>query len=188
MERGKNKGGGPERRRIQSSVGISGRAAMIMCAYDETRGKGDKHSVAVGETVDLVKQRNPEMPISQTKVKRVLATWRPKDHQTIYRFKRSSLSEEDIKLNRWMRDQLVTWQGKKGLKLDEPPNYDRAPNVPVFTIVLLKDRIIPTIIARTVSPHCRDELLSTNLWVLSFISIYAGLSAVKTPRTYTPRG
>lgn len=37
-------------------------------------------------------------------------------------------------------------------------------------------------------PHFRDELFSTNLRLLSFISIYACLNAVKTPRRYTPRG
>ncbi|MGA3293392.1 MAG: hypothetical protein ABSE45_05325 [Candidatus Acidiferrales bacterium] len=31
-------------------------------------------------------------------------------------------------------------------------------------------------------PYFRDELCSTNLWALFFISIYAGSNAVKTPR------
>jgi hypothetical protein len=37
-------------------------------------------------------------------------------------------------------------------------------------------------------PHFRDELFSMILRVLSFISIYAGLNAVKTLRWYTPVG
>jgi hypothetical protein len=38
------------------------------------------------------------------------------------------------------------------------------------------------------NPHFRDEVVPANLRVLSFISIYAGLNAVKTPRRYTPVG
>ena len=112
MEIVKKQRGRPRKKENTIECWQFGRAAMVMCAYDEARGKGDKHSVAVRDTVDLVKQRHPEMPISQTEVKRVLATWRPRDRQTIYRFKRSSLTEEDIKLNRLIREQLATFQGK----------------------------------------------------------------------------
>ena len=37
-------------------------------------------------------------------------------------------------------------------------------------------------------PHFRDNLFPTNLQALFFISIYAGLNAVKTPRRCTPSG
>ena len=49
-------------------------------------------------------------------------------------------------------------------------------------------RIIPYRVPLALNPHFRNELFSTNLRVLSFISIYAGLNAVKTPRRYTPLG
>ncbi len=111
-----------------------GRAAMVMCAYDEVRRKGDKHSVAVRETVDLVKQQNPQMRISETEVKRILAAWRPRGSRAILRFMRSQLSRKDIKPNRSIREQLALLQEKKGLKLEMPPKYDRASSVAVLTI------------------------------------------------------
>jgi predicted 3-demethylubiquinone-9 3-methyltransferase (glyoxalase superfamily) len=43
------------------------RAGMLMCAYDEARESGQKHSAAVAQAVDDVGQRYPEMPISETK-------------------------------------------------------------------------------------------------------------------------
>lgn len=100
------------------------RAAMIMSAYDEARGRGDKHSAAVRYVVDLLKQCNPAIPISQTEVKRVLATWRPRNSRTILRFDRKILSEEDINRHRCIRDQLDALRSTKGLKLEVPPNFD----------------------------------------------------------------
>jgi hypothetical protein len=95
---------------------------MVMRAYDEASGKGDRNSVAVRDTVDLVKQCNLKMPISQTEVKRALATWRPRDCQTMYLFKRSSLTEEDSKLNRLIREQLATLQGEERLEIGSAPH------------------------------------------------------------------
>jgi D-arabinose 1-dehydrogenase-like Zn-dependent alcohol dehydrogenase len=40
----------------------------------------------------------------------------------------------------------------------------------------------------TFNPHFRNKLVPANLRVLSFISVYAGLNAVKTPRRCTPSG
>lgn len=110
------------------------RAAMALCAYDEARGSGQKHSVAVRHAVHFVKQLNREMPISETEVKRTLAAWRPRSSRTILRFERSILSEEDVKTNRWVREQLAALQGKKGLILPVPASYDLARSVAVFTI------------------------------------------------------
>ena len=110
------------------------RAAMAMCAYDEARKRGDKHSVAVRNAVDFVKQRNPKMPISETEVKRTLAALRPRSSRTILRFERLVLSEEDLKMKRWMREQLATSQEKKGITLLAPPNYHQARSVTAFQI------------------------------------------------------
>lgn len=55
------------------------RASLAVCAYDEARGRGEKHSVAITEAVDFVKRRRPEMKISKTEVKRVLASLRPRN-------------------------------------------------------------------------------------------------------------
>jgi len=101
-----------------------GRAAMVMCAYDEARGRGEKHSTAVQHAVDSVKQCNREMPVSQTEVKRILATWRPRGSRIILRFESKILTEEDIKRHCSIREQLAALQGKNGLKLEVPTNHE----------------------------------------------------------------
>ncbi len=100
------------------------RAAMVMCAYDEARGRGEKHSTAVQHAVDSVKQCNREMPVSQTEVKRILATWRPRGSRIILRFESKILTEEDIKRHCSIREQLAALQGKNGLKLEVPTNHE----------------------------------------------------------------
>ena len=110
------------------------RAGIVMAAYDEARKKGEKHRGAVREAVDSVRLGSPEMPISETGVKCILSTFRPRGSGTILRFERSTPSEKDIKINRWIREQLATLQGKKGLTLPVPPNYDLARSVTAFTI------------------------------------------------------
>jgi hypothetical protein len=52
------------------------RSAMVLAAYDKARAKGEKHSAAVAEAVSAVRNQVPEMPISETEVKRVLAEFR----------------------------------------------------------------------------------------------------------------
>jgi len=96
------------------------RGAAAMCAYDEARERGEKHSVAVGQAVDFVKKLHPKMPISETEVKRALATWRPRGSSTILRLERSSPSEEDVVRHRWLREELAILNEKKALKLPIP--------------------------------------------------------------------
>jgi hypothetical protein len=101
-----------------------GRAAIGTCAYDEARARGEKHSAAITETVGFVKQHSPEVHISETEVRRILARYRPRGSQTILRFTRKILSEDEIKTLRWCHEQLTALQGRKGLKLEVPPNFD----------------------------------------------------------------
>lgn len=93
------------------------RAATAICGYDEARARGEKHSVAVVEATDFVKKLHPGMPISESEVKRALATWRPRGSSTILRFERSSPSEEDGSNYRWVREQIARLEEKRGLKL-----------------------------------------------------------------------
>ncbi len=109
------------------------RAGVAMCAYDEARRSDEKRSAAVRHAVQFVKQLYPEMPISTTEVNRILAAWRPRSSHTIFRFERSSPSEEDIARNRLIREQLATLQGKKDLRLPQLPNYDLARDAAAFT-------------------------------------------------------
>ena len=97
------------------------RAGIVISAYDEAREKGEKHSVAVRYALDSLRQRSPGMPISETEVRRILSTFRPRGSGTILRFERSTLSEEDIKKHQWIREQIAALQKEKGITLPQLP-------------------------------------------------------------------
>jgi len=54
------------------------RCFLVLHAYNEARSSPLKHSSAVTEAVATVKNTWPDMPISATEVKRVLANFQPK--------------------------------------------------------------------------------------------------------------
>jgi hypothetical protein len=110
------------------------RAGKVMSAYDEARKKGEKHSVAVREAVDSLRLGSPEMRISETGVKHILSTFRPRGSGTILLFERSPLSEEDIKRHRWIREQFAAVQKEKDITLQVPPVNDETRRREKFTI------------------------------------------------------
>jgi len=110
------------------------RAAMVMSAYDEARARGEKHRVAVIEAVDYVKRFDSDMKISETEVKRVLASFRPKTTRKILRFEPSIRSEDDLHINRLMRGELAALQEKRGITLPDVPNYDLSKSNLMLTI------------------------------------------------------
>jgi predicted transcriptional regulator len=103
------------------------RAGIVMCVYDETRERGEKHRDSVNECVEYVRKRHPKIPVSQTEVKRILATFRPRNSRTILRFKRSTLSKKKLKLLRSIRDQFVSAKGEKDLRLPRTPGLPKSP-------------------------------------------------------------
>jgi hypothetical protein len=111
-----------------------GRLAMVTSAYDEARKRREKHSVAVREAVDSLRLGSPEMPISETVVRRILSTYRPKGSGTILLFERSVMSEADIQKYRLIREQIAALQGKKGITLPPLPAYDETRRREKFTI------------------------------------------------------
>jgi len=58
------------------------RIILALYAYGRAREAGEKHSVAVSEAVQHVLDRAPQMPISETEVKRTVATWRSNESAT----------------------------------------------------------------------------------------------------------
>ncbi len=134
MEIEKRQKGRPRKKEDTIKCGQFARAAMALCAYDEARESGQKHSVAIRYALHFVKQLNRDMPISETEVRRILSTFRPRRSGTVLRFERSTLSEEDIKINRWVREQFALLQGKKGITLLAPPGYDETRSVARFTV------------------------------------------------------
>lgn len=111
-----------------------GRAALVMAAYDEARRRDGKHSAAVTFTVEEVKQRFPKIPISETEVKRILATFRPKGSRIILRFERSTLTAEEVEERRRIRDYVASLPESKGLVLPPPPTCDRPKSLTTFKI------------------------------------------------------
>jgi len=111
-----------------------GRAAIVMSAYDEARRNGEKHSIAVRYAVDFFKGRSSHMRISETEVKRILSTFRPRGSGAILLFERSTLSEEDIKRSSWIRAQIPALEGGKGINLPQLPIYDETRSREKFTI------------------------------------------------------
>ncbi len=107
---------------------------MVLSAYDEARARGEKHSVAVIEAADCVGRYDSEMSISNTGVRRILATFRPQKSETILLFERSVRSEEDLHVNRWIREQVAALRGKKGITLPDTPDYDLSKSNLVLTI------------------------------------------------------
>ena len=54
------------------------RTLIVLKGFDEARNKGAKHEAAISEAVYAVRSCLPEMPISRTEVKRILAELRSK--------------------------------------------------------------------------------------------------------------
>lgn len=113
----KKQRGRPRKKKESIEAWQFGRAAIVMSAYDEARVGGEKHSVAVRYAVDFLKRYSPKMRISETEVKRILSTFRPRGSGTILRFERSPLSEVDIQRHQWLREQIVALEQKKGIIL-----------------------------------------------------------------------
>jgi hypothetical protein len=74
-----------------------GRALRVLDAYDAAR-ISMKHSAAVTAATDSIRKAFPEMPISETTVRRILAEFRGKDAHTV--IKVSKTPDEEIRRTR----------------------------------------------------------------------------------------
>jgi hypothetical protein len=52
------------------------RVTLVLYAYDQSRKLGEKHVTAIAAAVQYLRKQAPEIPVSETEVKRILATWR----------------------------------------------------------------------------------------------------------------
>lgn len=119
------------------------RAAMAMSAYNEARASGQKHSAAVTQALDYIRQHCSEMPISETEVKRTLAAYQPRDSQTTFQFKRVSPDDVELARLRLIRKLLARVQDKKGLWVPLP-SIDDLPKSPVaYTFGFAKRPLYP---------------------------------------------
>src|SRR5271170_1476224 len=78
------------------------RSAMALAQYNESRKRGMKHSSAIGDAVAFVRQRCPELPISESEVRRALATFQPRNGRWVFIFNKTTLSDADIEKHRWI--------------------------------------------------------------------------------------
>ena len=78
MKTAKRPRGRPKKEKGREEFWRFVRTGIIISEYDEARKSGQKHSVAVTQAVAYLKQHQPEMPVSETVVKRMLATFRPR--------------------------------------------------------------------------------------------------------------
>lgn len=120
------------------------RAGIAMCAYDEARQKGEKHSAAIAQAVAFVREHFAGMRISETELRRVLSMWRPKGVQTIFRFERSVWTDDPGMGFDTIREQpgILHWREGQAesvppegcstsapmifqIRLSERPNYPR---------------------------------------------------------------
>jgi hypothetical protein len=139
MEKEKQRRGRPQKKKDSVEPWQFARTAQVTCAYDEARERGEKHSVAVREAVEFVKRRNPEMPISETEVRRILASCRPRGSRTVLRFERKNLTEEELNRHRWILEQVALLQRKKGLKV-ELPKIEQLTKMISFLTIRLAER------------------------------------------------
>jgi hypothetical protein len=118
----KKKMGRPRKKKEVLSSRAFARAGIVMSAYDEARENGQKHSVAIRQSVEVTRERHPKIPISETGVRRILSQFRPRKSHVILRFKRSTLTGEALAKHCWILDQLAALAQEKGLKSPEPSN------------------------------------------------------------------
>jgi hypothetical protein len=87
------------------------RSLMFTSACDQARARGDKRSVAITEGVNFVKQSAPEMPMSGTEGKRILAEFRPKDSETGFIVTPSNVDAAEKERRRNLRVQVPGFGG-----------------------------------------------------------------------------
>ena len=98
------------------------RAVMVIHAFSESRARGQKHGAAIREAVEFVRQLAPEISISETEVKRVLAEFRPKNIPVALKVDYSILEgEEAAKRRRFLAESLDFAGNRTETKLTDQP-------------------------------------------------------------------
>jgi hypothetical protein len=119
------------------------RAGSIMCAFDEAREGGDKHSAAITHAVEYVRQHHPEMPVSETEVKRTLATYRPINSRTTLRFKRSIVDDEKLATLRCVLEQVAKVRSERNLSAPPPSIKNLPTNLKAVTFGYFERPLYP---------------------------------------------
>jgi len=107
------------------------RALKIIYAYDKARVSGLKHTAAIREAVGFVRQLDPEMPVSETEVKRILAELRPSTGSVALLSNYEVLEGEEAARLRSRLAQMFAFAERKDT---EPPNQDPSRPLKRFSI------------------------------------------------------
>lgn len=119
------------------------RSAMALAQYNESRKSGMKHSSAIAAAVAFVRERCPDLPISESEVRRALATFQPRIGRWVFTFHKSTLSDADIEKHRWIQEQIANLNGKKGLSFDLPKFEGSPRSREVFTMSIAERPVYP---------------------------------------------
>jgi hypothetical protein len=98
------------------------RALMVIHAYSKARAEDQKHSAAVREAVNFVRQQDPRMHISETAVKRILAEFRSQDSQIALKVEYQILEGEEAARRRSFLAQMADLSGAKSPALSADQN------------------------------------------------------------------
>jgi hypothetical protein len=109
------------------------RTGIIISEYDEARKGSQKHGAAVTQAVEYLKQHQPEMPVSETVVKRTLATFRSRNSPVTLRFKRSAVGKNKLARFRSMLKQAGDRQSEIGLSVPSPAIQNLPTNLTAYT-------------------------------------------------------
>jgi len=95
------------------------RIVMVLHAYDQARGRGEKRSAAISDAVSTVRSLAPEMPISETEVKRVLAEFRSEKYAETFIFRKRIAPGHEV--DDWF--DMLKWVAKESHGKWEVPAF-----------------------------------------------------------------
>jgi hypothetical protein len=142
------KRGRPRKHGVKNPSALA-RALMVIYAYDEARKDGLKHSAAIREAVAFVKRLRPEMSVSETEVRRILAELRPSDGQVALRSSCEIVEGKEAARLRKLLAQIRAFTGSKSATVLSSQDPERP--LRKFYIGYMKRPIYPRHNAK--SPH-----------------------------------
>jgi hypothetical protein len=104
------KRGRPLKNRAKDSWELA-RTVIVIDAFHTARKQGQKHTSAIQDTVDFVRQHYPDVPISPTGVRRILAELQPANSEMTLIVESSTPSDDDVARRLRLREQIPGFGG-----------------------------------------------------------------------------
>jgi hypothetical protein len=103
------------------------RVPLVLNAYEALKAAGTKHASAVTETITQLRQSHPDVQISETTVKRILAKWRPAGYRNSLHVR--EMTETEIQYMQKLLELVGIPPGRNGvgfaLGIGRRPTYER---------------------------------------------------------------